>query len=133
MTTRTCAAVAGSGGPVDPGRQGVAPPERDGALPEGSEREDALAGRLGVEEAVGLLGLLLAPLMGQQAAQRHLAIGDEARALLLAGVRERPRGVQRDLPAEQVLADLERDVVALTDERDAAPGVRAAHRLGARL
>src|SRR5262249_41178063 len=54
-------------------------------------------------------------------------------AFFLAGVRERPRGVQGDLTPQQVLADLERDVVAFAHERDASPGVGAAHGLGTRL
>src|SRR5215475_6546646 len=93
------------------------------------EDEYPFAGGLGVEETVGLFGLVEVPAMGEEAAQRNLAVGDEARALLLAGIGERPRGVERDLAPQQILADVERDAVALADEGDAAPGVGAAHRL----
>src|SRR5215471_2346987 len=101
--------------------------------PETLEDEDAFAGGLRVEEAVGVFGLLEAPAMGEQLAQRHLAVGDEAGAFLLAGVGEGPGGVERDLAAEEILADFERHVVALTDEGDAAPRVGAAYGLRARL
>src|SRR5437899_13040614 len=100
---------------------------------EALEDEDALARGLRVEEAVGLLGLVETPAMREQRAERNFAVGDEARAFFLAGVRERPRGVQGDLTPQQVLADLERDVVALAHERDPAPRDGAAHGLGARL
>src|SRR6266850_1744966 len=66
--------------------------------------------------------------MRQQASEPDSAIGDEARALRLAHAREGPRGVDRELPPDHVLADIEGRRIALADERDTAPGGGAAHR-----
>src|SRR5690349_20726243 len=98
-----------------------------------SHQEDALAARLAVEEAVGLLGLVERPAMGEEAVDVDLAVGDEAGAFGLADGREGPGAHQRHLAAQEVVADVERHRVALADEADLAPGPDAAHGIGARL
>src|SRR5260370_4943553 len=55
-----------------------------------SHQEDALAGRLRVEQAIGLLGLFQFPAVGEQAFDIDLALGDETRAFALALPRKRP-------------------------------------------
>src|SRR5262249_1254866 len=98
-----------------------------------SELEKALAGRLRVEETVGLVGLIEPEPVRQELVERHLAVGDEAGALGLAHARKGPPPVDRQLPADPILADVEGRRVALAHECDAPPGGRAAHRGHARL
>src|SRR5919201_1487633 len=64
--------------------------------------------------------------MGEQALERDLALDDEAGALLLADAGKRPRRVDGELPAEEILADVEGDGVALADEGHPPPGVGTA-------
>src|SRR2546422_300738 len=71
--------------------------------------------------------------MGQEAVERYPAVGDEVRALRLAGAREGPRGVDCELSTDHVLADVEGRRVALADERDPTPGGSAPYRGHARL
>src|SRR6266540_2773732 len=59
--------------------------------------DDALAGRLRIEQPVGLLGLLQRPVMGEQAIDVDAAVGDVAPALGLPDARECPRSDDRDL------------------------------------
>src|SRR5581483_2572775 len=86
-----------------------------------SEDEDALAGGLRVEQAIRLVRLLEPEAVGEQLLQRDLAVGDEARALLLARVRERPRGVDGELAPQHVLAHVDRRLPALAHEGHASP------------
>src|SRR5262245_40178420 len=64
-----------------------------------SEDEHALPRGLGIEEPIGLVGLLEAPTMGEQTGQGHLSVGHEPGALFLADVREGPRSVHCELAA----------------------------------
>src|SRR5262245_30015406 len=84
-------------------------------------QDDGLAGRLRVEEPVGFLGPLEPPAVGEEPLHVHLALGDELGALGLALLRERPRPHQRDLPAQEIRADVERDLTPLADETGDAP------------
>src|SRR5262249_14505788 len=72
--------------------------------PFSSEEEDALAGGLGVEEAVCLLGLIQVEPVGEDLLERNLAVRDEARALPLARGAEGPRRHQRELLPDHVAA-----------------------------
>src|SRR6266508_4502295 len=71
--------------------------------------------------------------MGQEAVEGYPTVGDEARALRLAEAREGPRGVDRELSTDHVLADVEGRRVALADEGDPTPGGSAPNRGHARL
>ena len=84
-------------------------------------QDDGLAGRLRVEEPVGFLGLLEPPAVREEPLHVHLPLGDELGALGLALLRERPRPHQRDLPAQEIRADVERDLTPLADETGGAP------------
>src|SRR5438876_96184 len=95
--------------------------------------EYPLAGRLRVEEPVGVFRLLEREAMGEKALERELAACNETRAFFLADSAERPRGVDRELPPEHVLADVERRLVAFAHEADAPPGRGAAHGGDARV
>src|SRR5260370_40234377 len=66
--------------------------------------------------------------MGEQAVDVDLAIDDEACAFRLADRGKSPGSNQRELAAEHVVADVERDLVALADEAADAPGPGGAHR-----
>src|SRR5262249_30449622 len=76
-------------------------------------QDDGLAGRLRVEGPVGFLGLLEPPAVREEPLHVHLPVGDEFGALGLALPRERPRPHQRYLPAQEIRADVERDVASL--------------------
>jgi len=93
-------------------------------LPTSRRQDDGLAGRLRVEEPVGFLGLLEPPAVGEEPLHVHLALGDELGALGLALLGERPRPHQRDLPAQEIGADVERDLAPLADEAGGAPAAR---------
>src|SRR6516165_545477 len=93
-------------------------------------QDDGLAGRLRVEEPVGFLGLLEPPAVREEPLHVHLALGDELGALGLALLRERPRPHQRDLPAQEIRADVERDLAPLADETGGAPRAYGAHGRG---
>src|SRR5262249_56464218 len=80
-----------------------------------------------VEAAVGLVGLLDAPAVGEDALELDLVVGDEARAFEHAHGAEGPRADQRDLAAQEVGADVQGDVAALADVAGGAPGSYAAH------
>src|SRR5437899_11149881 len=95
--------------------------------------EYPLAGRLRVEEPVGVFRLLEREAVGEKALERELAACNETRAFFLADSAERPRGVDRELPPEHVLADVERRLVAFAHEADAPPGRGAAHGGDARI
>src|SRR3989442_1686755 len=84
--------------------------------------EYPLAGRLRVEEPVGVFRLLEREAVGEKALERKLAACNETRAFFLADSAERPRGVDRELPPEHVLADVERRLVAFAHEAHAPPG-----------
>src|SRR5207247_6442772 len=86
--------------------------------------KDTLARRLRVEPAVRVVRLLQPEAVREQPLQRDLAVGDEARALLLADGRERPSRVHGELATEHVLAHVDRRLPALADDRDAAPRAR---------
>src|SRR5262249_27474267 len=73
-------------------------------------QDDGLAGRLRVEEPVGFLGLLEPPAVREEPLHVHLPVRDELGALGLALLRERPRPHQRYLPAQEIRADVERDL-----------------------
>src|SRR5215468_5623595 len=79
-------------------------------------QDDGLAGRLRIEEPVSFLGLLEPPAVREEPFHVHLPVGDELGALGLALLRERPRPHQRYLPAQEILADVERDLATLADE-----------------
>ena len=100
------------------------------ALLTSRRQDDGLAGRLRVEEPVGFLGLLEPPAVREEPLHVHLALGDELGALGLALLRERPRPHQRDLPAQEIRADVERDLAPLADETGGAPRAYGAHRRG---
>src|SRR5262245_65998313 len=93
-------------------------------------QDDGLAGRLRVEEPVGFLGLLEPPAVREEPLHLHLPLGDELGALGLALLRERPRPHQRDLPAQEIRADVERDLTAHADETGGAPRAYGAHGRG---
>src|SRR5499427_9607063 len=93
-------------------------------------QDDGLAGRLRVEEPVGFLGLLEPPAVREQPLHVDLPVGDELSALGLALLRERPRPHQRYLPAQEILADVERDLTPLADETGGAPRAYGAHGRG---
>src|SRR5947209_14992090 len=95
--------------------------------------EYPLAGRLRVEEPVGVFRLLEREAVGEKALERELAACNETRAFFLADSAERPRGVDRELPPEHVLADVERRLVAFAHEAHAPPGRGAAHGGDARV
>src|SRR5256886_13703256 len=95
--------------------------------------ENPLAGRLRVEEPVGVYRLLEREAVGEKALERELAACNEPRAFFLADSAERPRGVDRELPPEHVLADVERRLVAFAHEAHAPPGRGAAHGGDARV
>src|SRR6185312_17022359 len=95
------------------------------------------AGALAVEQLIGLRGLIQRPAMGEQAVDVDPAPRDEVGALRLADARERPGRDQRELLAQEVAADVERDAAALADEAHRAPHLGAFDRgeaagLGAR-
>src|SRR3954467_10975882 len=79
------------------------------------EKEDALAGALAVELAVGLVGLLEAPAVGEDALERNALFGDELGALAHAHGAEGPGADEGDLAAQQVRAHVERHVAAFAD------------------
>src|SRR5262249_22769155 len=89
--------------------------------PSSVEHEDALAGRLRIEEPVGVGGLGELEAMREKPLERHPTFDDELRALLLDQRAEGPRGVERQLAAEEVPADVEGNLVSLADEADPAP------------
>src|SRR5215813_7967554 len=62
----------------------------------------AFAGRLRVEQFVGLVGLVERPAMGEQRLDIDAAIGDEAGAFLLADRGEGPRRDDRELLPQHV-------------------------------
>src|SRR5262249_445947 len=87
-----------------------------------SGRRDAgCAGRSRVEGPGAFLGLLEPPALREEPLHVHLPVGDELGALGLALLRERPRPHQRDLPAQEIRADVERDLTPLADETGGAP------------
>src|SRR6516165_997288 len=96
-------------------------------------QDDGLAGRLRVEEPVGFLGLLEPPAVREEPLHVHLPVGDELGALGLALLRERPRPHQRYLPAQEIRADVERDLTPLADETGGAPRAYGAHGRGTRV
>src|SRR5438128_2124484 len=98
-----------------------------------SHQEDALAGGLGVEEAIGFLRLVQFPLVGEEAVDIDLAVDDKLRAVGLALPGEGPRGDDRQLLAQHVGADVDRHIVALADKTYRAPHLGAAHRGDAAL
>src|SRR5262249_53400392 len=98
--------------------------------PTSGRQDDGLAGRLRVEEPVGFHGLLEPPAVREEPLHVHLPLGDELGALGLALLRERPRPHQRDLPAQEIRADVERDLTPLADETGGAPRAYPAHRRG---
>ena len=89
--------------------------------PTSRRQDDGFAGRLRVEQPVSFLGLLEPPAVREQPLHVHLALGDELGALGLALLRERPRPHQRDLPAQEIRADVERHLTPLADEAGGAP------------
>src|SRR5262249_8575202 len=96
-------------------------------------QDDSLAGRLRVEEPVGFLGLLEPPAVREEPLHVHLALGDELGALALALLGARPRPHQRDLPAQEIRADVERDLTALADETGGATRRTGGVSISARL
>jgi hypothetical protein len=76
---------------------------------------DALAVRLLVEEFVGFVGLVELPAVREEFVDGDLVVGDEFGAVGLALCRKGPRSHQRDLAAQEVRADIERDVTALAN------------------
>src|ERR671918_2580426 len=97
-----------------------------------SEQEHALAGRLGVEQSIGLGRLIEGVAMGEQALDVDLAIGDEARALGLDHAREGPGADHSQLLPDHVAADVDRDAAALANQAHRAPGAGRADRGRAR-
>src|SRR4029079_16363045 len=92
------------------------------------EDEDALAGGLRVEEAIGLVGLRKPEAVGEETLQRDATLHDEPRAFLLDQRAEGPRGVERQLAPEEVGAHVEGHLVPFPDEADPAPGPGRARR-----
>src|SRR5216684_116271 len=90
-----------------------------------SHQEHALARALPVEQAVGFLGLVECPAMGEEAVDIDLARRDEVGAFGLADAREGPGRDDGELLPQQVGADVERDVAALADEAYRAPHLGA--------
>src|SRR5215468_9972127 len=97
------------------------------AVRRSGREDDGLAGRLRVEELVGLLGLVEPPAVREELLHVDLPVGDELGALGLALLRERPRAHQRYLPPQEILADVERDLTPLSDETGSAPRAYGAH------
>src|SRR5439155_22534624 len=93
-------------------------------------QDDGLARRLRVEEPVGFLGLLEPQAVREEPLHVHLPVGDELGALGLALLRDRPRPYQRYLPAQEIRADVERDLTPLADETGGAPRAYGAHGRG---
>ena len=89
--------------------------------------DHAFARGLRIEQPVRFLGLLELPAVREEAVDVDAAIGDVAGAVGLADGREGPRADQRDLPAQQIVADVQGDGVAFADEAGLAPGAHAAH------
>src|SRR5262245_51936724 len=71
--------------------------------------------------------------MGEELVNSDVAFDDELGALGLPLPRKRPRADQRDLPAQQVWAHVERDLSALTNIAGRSPGSCPPHRRSARL
>src|SRR5436190_1379423 len=90
-------------------------------------QDDALARGLGVEQAIGLLGLVEAPAVREQLLDVDLAVRDEFGTVGLALLGEGPRPDQRHLPAQHVRADVEGHLAALADEAGRAPGAHRPH------
>src|SRR2546428_3907768 len=80
--------------------------------------EYPLAGRLRVEEPVGVFRLLEREAVGEKVLERDLAVRNEPRAFFLADRAERPRGVDRELPPEHVLARSEEHTSELQSRSD---------------
>src|SRR5207245_9168325 len=91
------------------------------------EYEYALACRLRVEEPVRFLRLLEVEAVREQAPEPDLPICDEARALRLTDAREGPRGMDRELAADHVLAAVEGGRVALAGAGHPGPRGVAPH------
>src|SRR5688572_30839077 len=87
----------------------------NGSMRKSSEQEDALAGSLGVEQLVGLVGLVEGPALGEQALDVDAAVSDEACALALDHRGEGPGADHRQLLPDHVAANVERDAAALAD------------------
>src|SRR5215211_1864201 len=89
-------------------------------------QEDAFAVRLLVEQLVSLVRLVERPAVREQAVDVDLAFDAEGGALRLDDGGERPGGDQRHLAAQQMRADVDRDVAALAHEAHGAPDLGAA-------
>src|ERR1051326_2806714 len=96
-------------------------------------QKHALAAGLLIEQPIGLLGLIELPAVGEQIVDLDAAVGDELRTLRLPHLGEGPRSDDGELLAQHVGAHVDRDVAALADETNSAPGARAAHRCDASL
>src|SRR5215813_6149959 len=96
-------------------------------------QDHSLAGRLRVEQPVGLLRLLERPAVREQLLDVDLHVGDELGALGLPLLRERPRADECHLPAQEIRAHVERHLPALAHEARRAPRAHRAHRRGPRL
>src|SRR6516225_6335920 len=71
--------------------------------------------------------------MGEELINGNVVIRDELGAVGLPLRREGPGADQRDLPAQQVRAHVERDLTALADIAGRSPGSCRAHRGGPRI
>src|SRR6516165_7368675 len=96
-------------------------------------QEHALAGGLGVEQTIGLFGLVELPAAGEQLLDIDLALDDKARAVGLPLPREGPGADDRQLLAQHVGADVDRHIVAFADKAHRTPDLGAAHRRYATL
>src|SRR5688500_2499409 len=100
---------------------------RESGVVRALQKEHALAGALGVEGAVGLVGLLEPPAMTEDALEPNLPLGNEAGAFEHAHRTEGPGADQGDLPAQQVGAHIQRHVAAFAYVAGGAPGAHALH------
>src|SRR6185437_8177834 len=94
-----------------------------------SHQEYTLAVDLLVEQLIGLLGLVELPAMGEQLIDVDAALDRKARAFGLDDVRKCPGCDQRQLPAEQMRADVDMHVTAFADEAHRSPHLGGAARV----
>src|SRR6185437_475848 len=98
-----------------------------------SHQEYTLAVDLLVEQLIGLLGLVELPAMGEQLIDVYAALDRKARAFGLDDVRKCPGCDQRQLPAEQMRADVDMHVAAFADEAHGPPYLGGADRVQPRV
>src|SRR5690242_10236853 len=81
-----------------------------------SHQKHAFAVDLFVEQLVGFIGLVELPAMGEELVDIDTTLDRETRAFSLDDVREGPGGDQRQLPPQQMRADIDMNLAAFADE-----------------